>query len=287
MRARLSLIVLLVLGSIAGPHLAARAQQQPPSPCDGANFCVDWGSGGDGHGGHTGGGNSGGPATPPPCSWVTTKQEWVLFYKPGLPLPPAGLEVIWQVYACFMGGGMVHIADARWIPAVTAAGLADIAFGRIAGDLPPPLVHSDPPVGTDAIIKVPVFVQVANWTGVVTASETAAGLTVTVTATPQLTFTPGEPGSSPRTCAGPGVPYDPNGDDIDTQASSPDACTYPYQLRTGAAAGRPDAWPATVSVTWVISWTASDGETGTLSAVTLTTATPRGVREVQTVVREG
>jgi hypothetical protein len=275
------------VGSIVAGPRAARAQEHPPSPCDSADFCVGWGSGGDGHDGDGHGGSSGGPTTPPPCSWVTTTQDWALFYAPSLPFPPAGLAVIWQVYACPTGDGSNRIEDARWVPAVSAVGLADLAFGRIAGDLPPPLVHSDPPVGTDAIINVPVFVQVANWTGVVTASETAARLTVTVTATPQLTFTPGEPGSSPRTCAGPGVPYDRNGDDIDTQAAAPDACTYAYQLRTGAAAGRPDTWPATVSVTWTISWAASDGETGTLSAVTLTTSTPRGVREVQTVVQEG
>src|SRR5438132_1570825 len=102
MPARLLLIALVVVGSIvSGSNVVARAQAQPPSPCDGGDFCVGWGSGGEGHGGNAGGGNSGDP--PPPCSWVSTTQDWVLFYKPDLPLPPPALAVIWQIYACPMG----------------------------------------------------------------------------------------------------------------------------------------------------------------------------------------
>ncbi|HEY8527849.1 MAG TPA: hypothetical protein VIL48_22995, partial [Acidimicrobiales bacterium] len=111
------------------------------------------------------------------------------------------------------------------------------------------------------------------------------GVCVSLAAEPTLTFDPGEPGSSPIECDPPGTRFDPNGPDPEVQAAAPGACAYVYRYRTGTD-DRPDAWPATVNVTWDISWTAAGAE-GTFPAQTLSTGVPREVDEVQTVVRDG
>jgi len=205
---------------------------------------------------------------------------WVDF---GLAPPPEGVTVVWQSWECSDGSGVLNI---RWIIPSTPANLAASVRGRLLGVLPQPSLDSSPPVGTAAIVGVPVFVDVTNWTGVVTQAECAGGMCVTVTATPTLRFTPGETGSSSVRCAGSGSRYDPDGDSADDQASEDGACAYEYRLRTGEQ-GRPSAWPGSVSVTWTISWTASTGASGSLPAVTRTTLLPRAVNEVQTVVVGG
>ncbi len=48
-------------------------------------------------------------------------------------------------------------------------------------------------------------------------------------------------------------------------------------------AGRPEAWPGTVTVTWDLTW-AGGGRTGTLPSVTKSAPAPRSVAEVQAVV---
>jgi hypothetical protein len=60
------------------------------------------------------------------------------------------------------------------------------------------------------------------------------------------------------------------------------ACAHTYTRRTGVA-GRPEAWPGTVTVTWDLTW-AGGGRTGTLPSVTKSAPAPRSVAEVQAVV---
>lgn len=148
-----------------------------------------------------------------------------------------------------------------------------------------PQIVADPPLGTSAVITLPVFVQVTNWAGEIQEETCVLEVCVELTASPTLTFDPGEPGSSPIECDPPGTRFDPNGPDPEVQASAPGACAHAYQARTGAD-GRPDEWPGVVSVTWDVSWSAADEE-GTLDPQTLSTEVPRAVDEVQTVVRNG
>src|SRR5690606_28229728 len=156
---------------------------------------------------------------------------------------------------------------------------------RIAGTLPEPAVESSPPQGVAAIVGLPVFVHVTNWTGVVTAQE-CAGFCVTVSATPALTFHPGETGASAVDCAGAGTVYEPGAAAPDEQAAGEGACTHRYALRTGIPE-RPHAWSGSVSVTWTITWTATNGASGTLPSVTRTTVLERSVEEGQAVVNGG
>lgn len=209
------------------------------------------------------------PSDPDPAMWI------------GYDSPPPDVQVIWQVTFCAFRLGIYPVY--RWLPVLTPEIVANDLWVELSGTLPVPTVASDPEPAVNAIVDVPVFVEITNWAGTLTPSRCEAGFCVTVTVTPALTYRPGEPGAPAIACAGSGSRYDPDGPDIDTQASEPGACTHAYQQRTGAE-GRPDAWPASVSVTWTITWSSTAGNGGTLPAVTRTTSVPRGVDEVQTVV---
>ncbi len=130
----------------------------------------------------------------------------------------------------------------------------------------------------------PVFVQVANWSGVVTDGECdpTGVLCVTVTATPSLAWFPGEPGAAELACAGSGSRYDPSGPTPEVQAVG--ACAHTFTQRTGVA-GRPAAWDGAVTVNWSLTWTGG-GTGGTLPAVTKSASVPRPVGEVQAIVTE-
>ncbi|MFN8026907.1 MAG: hypothetical protein U0W40_11300 [Acidimicrobiia bacterium] len=286
MRVRCVVVVaLLAFAAVAADVLPAGAasvgQCAVYSP---TGFCVDWGTANPGtpspHG------PSGDPSQGVSCWWQdisgfdSSPDSLANF---GLTAPPPGVQVVWQTLVCSDGTSRYEF---RWIVPVTPANLAATAFGRLEGELPAPLVVSDPALGTASVVGVPVFVAVANWTDVVTESECAAGMCVTVQATPSLTFDPGEPGATPRACAGSGSRYAPGAGAPAAQAAVPGACAYAYLLRT-AVGGRPDVWTGSVSVTWSIGWVASTGEMGVLPSVTRSTSTPRAVQEVQTVIVGG
>lgn len=244
-------------------------------------FCIEWDVPTPGNPGSPG--DSGTDEVE--CYWVTIPDidDPTIFVDFGLPEPPADVDIVWQEREC--SDGSVQFTF-RWVIPATPENLATIARGRLMGELPQPSVMSSPPMGTASIVGVPVFVEVTNWTGVVSESECAGGLCVTVTATPRLTFDPGEPGSEVVACASSGSRFAADGGSLDTQASAPGACVYGYRLRTGVE-GRPELWPGMASVTWTLSWTASSGASGSLPAVTRSTGLPRGVQEVQTVVVGG
>lgn len=113
----------------------------------------------------------------------------------------------------------------------------------------------------------------------VTATASAGGITVTVTATPvSLRVDPGD-GSPTVTCAGtpPAV----------TRANfHPDitGCSHTYR-NSSAVAPNGRTWPVTASIVWHVTWTATTGEGGDLGYVA--TASPTRdlpVAEIQAVV---
>jgi hypothetical protein len=266
---------------------ALNAQAAEPGECirrDPQGYCLEWDVTTPGTPG-TPGGSRGGPA--PECYWVTIDDELpedpTIFVDFGLEEPPEGVPILWQSWECSDGRATFNF---RWVIAPTPGALAETVRGRLIGQLPQPVVESSPPAGTASIIGVPVFVTVVNWTGVVTQTECAGGLCVTVTATPQLAFRPGEPGAPTVQCAGAGTRFAADAGTPESQASSPGACTWTYTTRTGAN-GRPSAWPGQASVSWSIAWTATTGASGSLALVTRSTDVPRPVAEVQTVIEGG
>lgn len=286
MRACLAVGVMIV-GALVGVANPAGASESPGQCVDYSplGYCIDWDV--PTPGGPPAGGGGGGSTDGVVCSWITipdpSGDDPSVFYDFNVAPPPADVTVVWQALECSDGAPSTNL---RWIVPLTPENIASSVRGRIVGALPQPMINSSPPIGTASIVDVAVFVEVTNWTGAITDSECAGGLCVTVSATPTLTFTPGEPGSNPVPCAGSGTRYEQNGPPIEEQAAADGACAYAYRLRTGIE-GRPVSWPGTASVTWVISWTASTGASGSLPAVTRTTQLPRSVREVQTVVVGG
>lgn len=254
-----------------------------PSGCtsrDAFGYCVEWSES-----------RSRNPSprrrSAPSCYWARAEPDvgaWdaSVFALYGLQLPPLDVEVYWQGWTCDGGSP----TDYRWLVAVTPEALAQTARGRLVGTLPAPAVLASPPIGTAAIVGVPVFVSVDNWTGVVSDSECAGSLCVTVQARPELVFEPGEAGSAVIACDGSGSTYRPGSGSPVAQAAVPGACAHAYAARTGTV-GRPAEWPGEVSVTWSISWSASSGASGSLPSVTRSAAVPRAVAEVQTVIAGG
>ncbi|MFZ6003070.1 MAG: hypothetical protein ACOYXM_03985 [Actinomycetota bacterium] len=286
MRSARAATALLVVAGVL--YMAGPAGASEPGQCvnySPLGYCIDWDV--PTPGGPPTGGGGGGSTDEVVCYWVTIpddlSEDPTIWFDFDLTPPPEGVTVVWQSWECSDGSATFAF---RWVIPATPQNLAALARGRVLGLMPQPSINSSPPVGTASIVEVPVFVEVTNWTGVITDSDCAGGLCVTVTATPQLIFTPAETASPPVTCAGSGTRYDPDGAPIEEQASADGACAYAYRLRTGVE-GRPTQWPGSVTVTWTISWTASTGASGTLPAVTRTTSLPRAVREVQTVVVRG
>src|SRR5690606_25930495 len=141
--------------------------------------------------------------------------------------------------------------------------------------------------GRAAIVDHPTFLAVGNWTVIDPAEHTRCDdvrnvTCVSLSARPRLTFDPGD-GSDPIACAGSGTVFDP-GRDPDAQADAPGACAHRYARRTGAA-GRPDAWTATATVTWEISWTSENPDaSGTFPDLSPSTTIDRPVDELQGIV---
>jgi hypothetical protein len=171
-------------------------------------------------------------------------------------------------------------------PVLPAPGiLASVIRVRLEGSLPAPQVSSTPAAGVPAIVGYPSFVSVGNWTGVVRDRECdpTGRLCVTVTATPAMRWSPGEPDAAAKECRGPGVAFDPEGPAPEEQAAAPEACAYAYQSRTGVES-RPRQWPGVVTVEWALVWESSLGGGGSLPSVSKSAPVARAVNEVQTIV---
>ena len=130
--------------------------------------------------------------------------------------------------------------------------------------------------GVDQLVNLPTWLGVTNWQpNRATASE--GGLTVTVTATPtSVVWNMGDGGST--TCYGPGARYNPS---IREENQSTD-CSYTYRH---SSAGQPDEkYEASATLRHSVSWTASNGESGSLGAGSRSTAFRVRVAERQALV---
>lgn len=225
---------------------------------------------------------------PPGCTWVAipeTPAARAMF-------PDAPSAAIFQQLHCphlpsnsavqnAMAGALQWSVPGEVGPSAPGA-LAATVYARVEAQMEAPMLASDPAPGVSSIVDTPVFVEVTNWQDEIVDSECVLGLCVTLTATPRLTFDPGD-GSPAIACAPPGSRYDPEGPSLAEQAEG--ACAHVYRLRTGID-GRPAAWPGAVTVTWNVSWTANDPllPGGSFDPLTFSTGLPRQVEEVSTVV---
>ena len=165
--------------------------------------------------------------------------------------------------------------DFEWVD--TTDGLRDLVLeARERLVLPYPAPEFAPPGST-----VRTLVGVDTWFWIperqwreLRESATAGTLTVSVIATPVRTsFDPGN-GESPVVCLGPGVAW---------EQGAESACSYTYQW---VSALHPDGmWPATVAVTWEVTWSATNGQGGVLEAFDLVADAPMNVEQAEVVVR--
>ena len=220
------------------------------------------------------------------CGYVLHEdqsRDTLLYYHPDAPE-----DAVLMYNICPRDGGPYYTEDTQWVPGgaapqpPTPAEVAEELWGHVQGRLDNPVVDAFPADGTTAILNIPTFVVVNNWQGPITEHGDAGGIGVTLTATPSLSFEPGEPGAGRITCTPPGTRYDPQQDPREL-AGTPGACAYAYTQRTDVGS-RPAAWPGQVLVTWTAHWEADNGETDDFDPVVLDDDVPRAVTEVQAVV---
>jgi len=166
-------------------------------------------------------------------------------------------------------------------PPPSPAEVAADIWADVSGTLQDPRAVGYPAEGTPALLDVPSFVSVANWQDGFDQSgcdDVTGTVCVTITATPALTFDPGD-GADPIPCPPGGTVYDPAAGSPREQAEG--ACAHAYPRRTGVA-DRPAAWRAEVTVTWTVSWEGA-GQSDTLAPIALVDTFDREVEEVQSV----
>ena len=179
--------------------------------------------------------------------------------------------------------GLDRDVDIRWIPRRAPAPrpreVAEEAVSQLRLEVPE-LQMSPPP--DRLVVRFPtlVWIKESDW-GPQQVTASVSGVSATATAVPRRLIVDMGDGTT-ITCAGPGVPYDPNKPE-ETQDRS---CAHSY---TRSSAGEPgNAYRLRASVEWALSWSASGasggGELGTVSR----TSTVRArVGEIQALIVSG
>jgi hypothetical protein len=158
-------------------------------------------------------------------------------------------------------------------PPPDAQTLANQVRAELPLRLDPP--QTAPPARGITGLPTWVWVNAAQFRPV-TATRTAGPLSVTVTATPtSLTIDPGD--GQREACTGAGVPWH-----AGAHASDPGACTHTYTDTSASQPGGVYTLRATVS--WRISWSATNGQSGTLPAVQLANQKQLTVQQLQPVL---
>lgn len=244
---------------------------RPPSGGDGSP------SGGSSGGGSRGGGSSGGGgSTEPPITNPVSCSSFEEFMNPapgtqcgtnqpflnppGPPAPPSGPAP---------SGG----APSSTVPPRSAAQIARDTAQRTA--IPLPGVRTSPPAGADQLVNLPTWLWVEDWTPR-RASATEGPLTVTVVATPRsVTWRMGD-GSS--VVCGRGTPWDPA---LREEQQSTD-CSHTYKR---SSATQPDLkYQARATMTWDVTWTATNGESGSLGQANRSVDFTMRVAEGQAII---
>lgn len=197
--------------------------------------------------------------------------------------PAAGLA--------FCGGAPPPPAPGAPAPAAppppSAVALAVSAWGQLQMPSPAPSRY---PSGTLKESGHPYTIVNANtwfWTDPATwqpvsKTVTAGAVWGAATATPvRLNFTPGD-GSRTVSCPGPGRSWKAN-EQTWLAPVNAQGCSYRYP-NSSLGVGGDDQVTATYTITWNVTWSGSDGTSGTFNNMQTSTTSRFGVAEVQTVV---
>jgi len=265
-------------GSCGGPDCGVWGED-PPS--DGGN--------GGGNGGDSGGSGCHYAGQTVPCSidglgWFNASNGCYYTLTPIPPFgdPHAGEKGNWYTVTCGMyNGGPVSTADV-WVagaplqPPPDPAELARRALAKIT--LKGAEIGMAPRQGGAGLVNLPVWMWTAvtpNTWGPISASESEAGLTVTITAkATQIVWNMGDGHSV--TCASPGTAFTSG----DGGQPSP-TCGYTYDQPSRDRAG--GKYTVTATTSWVVNW-AGGGATGEIDQ-TRTSGTTVAIDELQVVNR--
>ncbi len=144
-----------------------------------------------------------------------------------------------------------------------------IEMARATINIPLPAIATSPPVGGTQLVGLPVwFWSNTHYARSVTAS--IPGLSATLTATPgDLVIDMGD--GTTLTCPSGGIRYDPA---LSHRDQSTD-CSGPYD--------RHGQFTTTATVVWALTWTASNGQSGTLPPVVRRSTTVLNIQQAQAV----
>jgi hypothetical protein len=218
-------------------------------------------SSGSGNGGDNGSGGGGASTVNNSCSITVLDKAQARDLGLSWP-PPTGQS--WALLDCLWGPTgpipqAVLVSNATGAPAITPHQLLVSALGEL--QIPYLGPRTAPPRGHAGLVGLPewFWIPADDWHARdVTVS--AGPVWASVTAVPVgLTFAPGS-GISPVSCAGPGAAYNRR----KPAAVQHTDCSYTY---VQPSVGQPgNAYQASVTVTWRISWTGSGGAGGLLDA---------------------
>jgi hypothetical protein len=176
----------------------------------------------------------------------------------------------WYRKICPDGSGVIV-----WAPqAVDPVALAQQAFDQSA--IPLPGVHLNPPAGQDQVVNLETWLWIDDWAPV-TATASAGGVTVNVTATPvRVDWSMGDGGSV--SCPGPGTPYDTSRPPEQQHTD----CGYTYRH---SSVGQPgDTYKIQATSVWHVTWTATGvAAAGDFGLINRSTTVPVRVAEIQAV----
>ena len=159
-----------------------------------------------------------------------------------------------------------------------AAGFDAAALARNTLPLPDPKLYTSPPSDKAQLVGVATWLWVDDPWVTLEASATLGGVTATVRATPSMIeWDPGD-GTGVFACDGPGAVWD------NDHPSRTSHCTHTY-LNRSTVAGPTATFALTATVTYTIVWTATNGQNGTLDALTRSAAIPLLVHEAQALIR--
>jgi hypothetical protein len=206
----------------------------------------------------------------------------------------------------------------RWImpndplPLPDPEEVADGVWADVQSTLEQPALDTDPPLLADmdpqdippecnrnadvcANVNLATFVAVTNWQGEIReeACDPTDTICVAITATPSLTWNPGEElgdGRRSRTipCEDGGTEALPEsqGGTAEEQAERRGACAHIYRHRT-TVDGRPSTWDGVVTVTWEATWETISGpvtDSGDFPDISESTDLTVSVPEISTAV---
>ena len=144
-------------------------------------------------------------------------------------------------------------------------------------NIPLPSIRTSPPVGRDQLVNLPTWMWVEDWNAR-RATATEGPLTVTVVATPRsVTWRMGD---GALVVCGPGTPWNSG---LREEQQSTD-CSHTY---TRSSANQPGLlYQARATMTWDVTWSATNGESGSLGQANRSVDFTMRVAEGQAIVTQ-